>query len=177
MAQSCENNDAENLKSRLSGDSKAKAMIRYSEGIFSQSFCIVPRAENNHEHQKRSNSERYLTSFYGGFAGGTTTIATASHDDHLHFRRLLALASSQKALTDQEPLIKQYIDLLIERLHERTDTKQNMSAWSNVCVYVNASAAARPRVHSSRPSISLVISPLANPSNDSKRPSITVGSL
>lgn len=60
-------------------------------------------------------------SFYGRFAGGTTTIATASHDDHLHFRRLLTPAFSQKELTDQEPLIKQYIDLLIERLHERID--------------------------------------------------------
>ena len=67
------------------------------------------------------------------------TITIAIHYDHLYFRRLLTSAFSQKALTDQELLIKQYIDLLIQRLHEHTDTKQNMWAWFNVCVYVDAS--------------------------------------
>lgn len=90
-------------------------------------------------------------SFYSGFAEGTTTITTASHDDHIRFRRL-APAFSQKALTDQEP--GKYIDQLTQRLHERTDTKQNMSAWFNFTTF----------------------NIVSDPSNASKRPNMTLGS-
>ena len=116
-------------------------------------------------------------SFYGGFAGGPSTITTANHADHTRFRRLLAPAFSQKALADQESLIKQYIDLLIQRLHERAGTKQNMSAWFNVCPpIILPKHGTLIRIHSLPLLTSSAISPSASPFTVSKRPNITHGS-
>jgi cytochrome P450 len=54
-----------------------------------------------------------------------------SDADHSRYRRLLAHAFSEKALREQEPLIKSYIDLLISKLHENAAKPQDMVAWYN----------------------------------------------
>jgi cytochrome P450 len=46
-------------------------------------------------------------------------ILTANEADHSRFRRLLSRSFSEKALRDQEPLVRTYVDLLIIHLHRR----------------------------------------------------------
>lgn len=56
--------------------------------------------------------------FYNPPPGGVHSILTAPHDQHSRIRRLLSHAFSEKALREQEPLMKVYVDLLIRRLSE-----------------------------------------------------------
>lgn len=63
--------------------------------------------------------------------GGVHSIVTAQNADHARFRRLLSHAFSEKALRDQEPLIKEYVDLLLNRLHENSSKVVDMVAWYN----------------------------------------------
>jgi cytochrome P450 len=59
-------------------------------------------------------------------------LTTPSDADHSRFRRLLAHGFSEKAIREQEPLLLQYIDLLIRGLHEHAkDGPQDMVAWYN----------------------------------------------
>ncbi|KAI5863432.1 putative cytochrome P450 [Durotheca rogersii] len=63
-----------------------------------------------------------------------TTIASADREEHSRFRRALAHGFSDASMRQQEPLIMQYVDLLLDRLHrECSDGKKklNMEAWYN----------------------------------------------
>lgn len=51
----------------------------------------------------------------------TPSILNASNDDHFRIRRAWAYGFTDKALKDQEPLVKTHIDRLIRRLHEQID--------------------------------------------------------
>lgn len=51
-------------------------------------------------------------------ADQATTVWTADRADHVRLRRLLSPAFSDKALREQESLIRSYVDLLIVRLRE-----------------------------------------------------------
>jgi hypothetical protein len=48
-------------------------------------------------------------------------------------KKLIIHAFSEPALSDQEPIILSYCDLLISRLHEQIETKEqvDMAAWLN----------------------------------------------
>ena len=65
----------------------------------------------------------------------TYTSEAHSNADHGRQRRLLSHAFSEKALRDQEPLIKTYVDLLMIRLHENSDKPQDMVAWFNYVAF------------------------------------------
>lgn len=56
---------------------------------------------------------------------GSYSILNAPKDEHARFRRLLAHAFSERGLRDQEPRVKEYIDLLVERLRETAVEKQS----------------------------------------------------
>lgn len=63
-------------------------------------------------------------------------IINADHADHSRFRRLLAHAFSEKALREQEPLIKHYVDLFIQRLHENAGHKTiDIVPWFNYTTF------------------------------------------
>lgn len=65
-------------------------------------------------------------------------IIGAPRDDHVRMRRLLANGFSAGAMLEQQPLIKGYVDLLIQRLREQAesdDTEINMTAWYNYCTF------------------------------------------
>ncbi|KAI9639968.1 hypothetical protein NHQ30_011637 [Ciborinia camelliae] len=63
-------------------------------------------------------------------------LGVISDKDHSRYRRLLAHAFSEKALREQEPLIKHYVDLLITRLHQNsTKGPQNMVNWYNFTTF------------------------------------------
>jgi cytochrome P450 len=70
---------------------------------------------------------------YNALSTGVHSILTTPSDaDHSRFRRLLAHGFSEKAIREQEPLLLQYINLLIRGLHENAeDGPQDMVAWYN----------------------------------------------
>ncbi|TVY67409.1 Cytochrome P450 monooxygenase aclL [Lachnellula suecica] len=74
---------------------------------------------------------------YSTPAGQTSSILTViNEDDHTRYRHLLSHAFSEKALQEQSPLIKKYVDLLIARLHENAgDEAQDMTAWFNFVAF------------------------------------------
>ncbi|ESZ91765.1 cytochrome P450 monooxygenase [Sclerotinia borealis F-4128] len=66
----------------------------------------------------------------------SSILNVSSDKDHGRYRRLLAHAFSEKALREQEPLIKHYVDLLIKRLHENAaNGSQNMVNWYNFTTF------------------------------------------
>ncbi|RAL62474.1 hypothetical protein DID88_005040 [Monilinia fructigena] len=69
--------------------------------------------------------------FYDGMQGEAPNILSAVNGDHPRFRRVLSHAFSEKALREQEILIKVYIDLLIQRLKETSAKPTDMTKWYN----------------------------------------------
>ncbi|KGO64160.1 Cytochrome P450 [Penicillium expansum] len=76
--------------------------------------------------------------FYGPTAGGVPSIIVSNDADHSRFRRLLSHAFSDSSLRGQEPIIKGYVDLLMQRLHENIKGGTNtvdMVAWYNFTTF------------------------------------------
>ena len=59
----------------------------------------------------------------------------ASTEDHTRHRRLLTHAFSDRALREQEPIVKEYVDLLMQRLGETAGEKVDMTAWFNFATF------------------------------------------
>lgn len=68
---------------------------------------------------------------------GVHSIVSANDEDHSRYRRLLAYAFSDKALRQQEPLLQTYVDLLIKRLHEKTDASVTGTAVVDIVEWFN----------------------------------------
>jgi hypothetical protein len=64
---------------------------------------------------------------------GTLAITVAPYEGHRRYRKKLSPVFSEKSMREQEPIIKRYIDLLIQQMKNRTGTAMNMAAWYNVC--------------------------------------------
>ncbi|KAL2193015.1 cytochrome P450 monooxygenase [Corynascus similis CBS 632.67] len=70
-------------------------------------------------------------------------ILGASRADHTRFRRILSHGFSAKSMQDQQPLIMRYVDLMMQRLREKThgvDGKsrpavENLAAWFNFTTF------------------------------------------
>ena len=64
-------------------------------------------------------------------------IIVANNEDHTRFRRALSHAFSEKALKDQEPLMKVYIDVMIEKLKDVATSSQpaDMVKWYNLTTF------------------------------------------
>jgi cytochrome P450 len=59
-------------------------------------------------------------------------LSVHSDEDHSRYRRLLSHGFSERAIREQESVLKIYVDLLIQRLHKRAkDGPQDMVAWFN----------------------------------------------
>lgn len=85
-------------------------------------------------HGQKSKDHR----FYSPTAGGAPSIIVSNDADHSRFRRLLSHAFSDSSLRGQEPIIKGYVDLLMQRLHENIEggTKTvDMVAWYNFTTF------------------------------------------
>ena len=67
----------------------------------------------------------------GGFLNGAESILTVKSDvEHSRMRRVLAHAFSEKSMREQEPLIQEYVNLLMSYLHEAAEeSPQNMVSW------------------------------------------------
>ncbi|CAG8908965.1 unnamed protein product [Penicillium egyptiacum] len=76
--------------------------------------------------------------FYAPTPGEAPSIIVSNDADHSRFRRLLSHAFSESSLRVQEPIIKGYVDLLMQRLHENIEggTKTvDMVAWYNFTTF------------------------------------------
>ncbi|KAJ5664769.1 uncharacterized protein N7477_007217 [Penicillium maclennaniae] len=73
--------------------------------------------------------------FYGPSFNGASDIIRANGTDHSRFRRNFSHAFSDRALRDQQPLICQYVDMLIERLNK--DIKQDPKMKVNMVRMLN----------------------------------------
>ncbi|GKZ48520.1 hypothetical protein AbraIFM66951_000592 [Aspergillus brasiliensis] len=64
-------------------------------------------------------------------------IVNEDRDQHKGLRRAMAHGFSEKAMRDQEPLIRRYTDLLLERLHEQSKSGQPVaiSDWYNFTTF------------------------------------------
>ncbi|KAI3259002.1 hypothetical protein CBS147309_7676 [Penicillium roqueforti] len=85
-------------------------------------------------HGQKSKDDR----FYAPTAGEAPSIIISNDADHSRFRRLLSHAFSDSSLRGQEPIIKGYVDLLMQRLHENIDSGTNtvdMVAWYNFTTF------------------------------------------
>ncbi|KAJ5348301.1 uncharacterized protein N7506_001554 [Penicillium brevicompactum] len=82
--------------------------------------------------------KRKDTRFYPPTAGGAPSIIQSNDADHSRFRRLLSHAFSDSSLRGQEPIIKTYVDLLMQRLQERIATGNNvfdLMTWYNFTTF------------------------------------------
>lgn len=59
--------------------------------------------------------------FYALRKGQPPTITSANREDHARMRRQLAHGFSERSMREQQPIIMQYVDLLIKRLYENCD--------------------------------------------------------
>lgn len=66
---------------------------------------------------------------------GSTTLTMADDANHARQRRTLAHAFSQKALLEQESIIRGYVDLFVEKLTPFAATGQPV----NMCDWLSAS--------------------------------------
>ncbi|ORY07018.1 averantin oxidoreductase [Clohesyomyces aquaticus] len=68
---------------------------------------------------------------------GSTTLTMAGDEEHARQRRALSHAFSQKALLEQESIIRSYVDLFVERLKPFAQTREgvNMCNWFNYTTF------------------------------------------
>ncbi|KAF3058220.1 Isotrichodermin C-15 hydroxylase [Daldinia childiae] len=68
-----------------------------------------------------------------------TILSAINPEKHARIRRLLAPGFTPRALRDQEPILHQYVNLLVERLHERArETKEariDLVPWLNFTTF------------------------------------------
>ncbi|KAI1153547.1 cytochrome p450 monooxygenase [Nemania diffusa] len=65
------------------------------------------------------------------------TIISADREQHGFLRRQLSHGFSDRAMRAQEPIFREYVDLLVQRLAERSDTGEpvDMKAWLNFTTF------------------------------------------
>lgn len=89
-------------------------------------------------HLKSGQEMSKYQKFYRPVGSEPTHIVDADREEHSMLRRQLAHGFSDKSMRDQEPLIGQYIDLLIKRLHQNCDDGNqlvDMTAWYNFTTF------------------------------------------
>ncbi|KAL2022266.1 hypothetical protein VTK56DRAFT_5876 [Thermocarpiscus australiensis] len=93
-------------------------------------------------HRKHGQGEHGKDPLF--YAMSRQNILGASREDHARFRRILSHGFSAKSMQDQQPLITRYVDLLMQRLKERTTDEKsgmakeavvNLAAWFNFTTF------------------------------------------
>lgn len=90
-----------------------------------------------HHGSKNSEMQKY-NNYYRPVKGTPTHIINASREEHAGLRRTLAHGFSERRLREQQPIIGGYINLLIQRLGEKSEngTKAlDMCTWYNCCMF------------------------------------------
>ena len=74
--------------------------------------------------------------FYFPVAGAHSIVTTPSNAEHAKIRKILGSSFSDKAIREQEPAVMKYINLFIQRLHERAHQgPQDLSKWFNLVTF------------------------------------------
>lgn len=76
--------------------------------------------------------------FYPPTIGGAASLVISNDEDHYRFRRTLSHAFSESSLRAQEPIVKSYVDLLMQRLRENCaggSKPLNMVSWYNFTTF------------------------------------------
>jgi cytochrome P450 len=81
----------------------------------------------------KGQMQKYHPFHVDGFE--VANIVNTSTENHTRRRKLLSHAFSDKAMREQEPLISEYIDLLILRLKERVDSTLDVTKWFNLTTF------------------------------------------
>jgi cytochrome P450 len=78
--------------------------------------------------QLQKDPEVYFKSLNGSYS----ILSTPSDADHSRYRRLLSHGFSERAIREQEIVVQNYVNLLIQGLHQRArEGPQDMVAWFN----------------------------------------------
>lgn len=99
--------------------------------IESQAWKDIYGHHNSYEMAKDSN-------FYRPMGKNVAdTIISADREHHSLLRRQLSHGFSDRSMRAQEPIFREYVDLLIQRLTERSDTGKplDMRAWMNFTTF------------------------------------------
>ena len=105
-------------------------VVRSSPNELSYADPIVWKDAFAHRqgHPEFGKSSRTVVSFPNGVNG----IIFATRDNDSRYRRAFAASFSEQGMRRQEPLIKSYVDLLIQGLKKRSvEGPQEMTAWFN----------------------------------------------
>jgi cytochrome P450 len=88
-------------------------------------------------HQKGQAEFTKANWFYRPVEDQPTHVVNAPREQHGRLRRQIAHGFSEKAMRDQEPLIRGYVDLLMERLHEfcAAGSSVVISDWYNYATF------------------------------------------
>jgi cytochrome P450 len=89
-------------------------------------------------HKKAGEEEfRKDEGFYRLLKDLPRSVINAGRHEHGLLRRQLAHGFSDRSMREQEPIIGSYVDLLVKRLKESTETKsvQNMREWYNFTTF------------------------------------------
>lgn len=73
--------------------------------------------------------------FYGNRPVGVADIIYSNEADHTRMRRNLSHAFSDRALREQLPLVRKYIDQLISGLQKKGSDKLDIVKWYNFCTF------------------------------------------
>lgn len=75
--------------------------------------------------------------FYRPLDGIPVDIVSAGREEHAQLRRQIAHGFSDRSMREQEPIIKSYIDLLVQRLGEnlKKGMPLDMTAWYNFTTF------------------------------------------
>ena len=79
------------------------------------SFINEAAWKDIYQHRPQMSKEIYIDP-----VNGVHSLLTADDENHTRMRRILAFAFSEKALREQEPILRNYVDLLIRKLREES---------------------------------------------------------
>lgn len=89
-------------------------------------------------HQKSGKEFEKAPWFYQPLESMPKHLVNEQREEHGRIRRQLAHGFSDKGMREQEPIIKQYVDLFIKKLRELSTRKGEpvvMSDWYNYCTF------------------------------------------
>ncbi|KIX06706.1 uncharacterized protein Z518_04682 [Rhinocladiella mackenziei CBS 650.93] len=100
--------------------------------------CIYPEAWADiygHKNSAEREFSKDPTDFPIDARRREYNIISSNHENHRRQRKLLSHAFSEQAMRGQEPLLMQYVDLFIQRLHERKDEPVDIIRWLNFTTF------------------------------------------
>lgn len=88
-------------------------------------------------HKKTGREMDKAPWFYRPLEQSPRCIVDESHEQHSRLRRQMAPGFSEKSMRDQEPIIRGYVDLLLQRLREKSNDGQPVviSDWFNYTTF------------------------------------------